>query len=113
MRCVGRSCLCFRKKRLAGISPISDLDAEMKWVKERSKVQRPEEFGGKVIDAICRNARCCWICENWVAHEIDYIPGLSDETQTPEELDEIESIYAFFGIDGFTRPIKLTPVEET
>eukprot|EP00746_Dinoflagellata_sp_MGD_P149240 gnl/MRDRNA2_/MRDRNA2_81299_c1_seq1.p1 gnl/MRDRNA2_/MRDRNA2_81299_c1~~gnl/MRDRNA2_/MRDRNA2_81299_c1_seq1.p1 ORF type:complete len:1465 (+),score=308.52 gnl/MRDRNA2_/MRDRNA2_81299_c1_seq1:52-4446(+) len=93
-------------------SVSANLDTEMKWVRERSKVQRPEQFGGKAIDALNRNARCCWICENWVAHEIEYVPGLSDETKTPEELEEIESIYAFFGIDGFTRPIRLTPLEE-
>lgn len=95
---------------VAGSSAFSkqDIEFEKEWVKVHEKVQRPAEFGAAgCFDTVQGNERCCWICENWVEEQVCYIPGWSG----PKE-EEIETIFAFFSIDGFKRPTRLVRSSE-
>jgi len=100
------------EKRMQAPAPFSedDLQVEKAWIAVHAKAQQSLDFGNtEVCEDVRRNARCCWVCENWVEQRVSYIPGWSgDETSA----DEVTAVYAFFSLDGFTRPTKLAKVEE-
>jgi len=82
-----------------------DLITERGYVAQRSRVQAIMDPSKTASDAVQRNAKCCWMCENWFEHKIFFNPqkaGLGDE---------VGSIHAFYSIDGFVRPTKLTRQE--
>eukprot|EP00441_Pelagodinium_beii_P033345 CAMPEP_0197644852 /NCGR_PEP_ID=MMETSP1338-20131121/17692_1 /TAXON_ID=43686 ORGANISM="Pelagodinium beii, Strain RCC1491" /NCGR_SAMPLE_ID=MMETSP1338 /ASSEMBLY_ACC=CAM_ASM_000754 /LENGTH=1652 /DNA_ID=CAMNT_0043218317 /DNA_START=87 /DNA_END=5045 /DNA_ORIENTATION=+ len=87
-----------------------DVQAEKDWVKVHSKVQLPSCFDAKTeFEDVRINERCCWICENWVAQQVCYIPGVSGPEIHAEEVTEV---FAFFSIDGFARPSRLTKTSD-
>jgi len=86
-----------------------DLQLEKSWVAARTKAQQPLDFATNSCEDVRRDARCCWICENWVEQRVSYIPGWSGPEISP---DEVVSVLAFFSVDGFTTGTKLTRIEE-
>jgi len=88
----------------------SDLDFEKEWIGVQSKVVRCGDFGQRLrFEDVRLNERCCWICENWVQEVVSYYPGWSGPEQS---FDEVDVVFAYFSIDGFTRPTRLTKTEE-
>ncbi|CAE8646561.1 unnamed protein product, partial [Polarella glacialis] len=68
------------------------------------------DFNAKAdFEDVRLNERCCWICENWVDHAVSYIPGWSGYEEEP---DEVLQVFAFFSIDGFTKPTLLTKTSQ-
>lgn len=88
------------------VAPFSedDLQRERNYTIARSRVQT---IAGDV-ESVQVNAKCCWICENWVEHRLFFDPtdALSEEEQA--EIGIVETVYAFYSIDAFTRPIVLS-----
>jgi len=81
-----------------------DLGNERRWVQESSRVQTIADLSISDAEAVQRNAKCCWICENWVEHRISFIVHVGGSGIQPEE---VESVFALYGVDGFTRPTRL------
>jgi hypothetical protein len=97
---------------VGGSEPFSpeDIEVEKVWAEERAKVQRPMDFGnGRQFEDARVNERCCWICENWVQETVSYIPGWSG----PEvSIEDVSQVFAYFSIDGFQRPTRLSRTTE-
>lgn len=87
-----------------------DLDNEKEWLGVQARVQQPAAFNGIChFEDVRINERCCWICENWVEQPVCYIPGWSG----PEtSADDIANVYAYFSVDGFSRPSRLSKVTD-
>ncbi|CAE7224762.1 CPK26, partial [Symbiodinium natans] len=81
-----------------------DLSWEKAWLGVHAKVQSAPAFVQE-SEEVSANERCCWICENWVAQEVFYIPGWSGAETS---LDEVVNVFAYFSVDNFTRPTRLS-----
>jgi len=87
-----------------------DLETEKEWVGVQSRVQHASNFSGSDrFEDVRINERCCWICENWVEEPICYIPGWSGSETSA---DAVTSVYAYFSIDDFSKPSRLTRTTE-
>jgi len=84
-----------------------DLQAEQRWVENRSRVQPLGKFLSNDFEALQRNTKCCWICENWVEHKVAFTPGVSSRNA-----DNVESVSVLYSIDGFTRPTTLSKQDQ-
>eukprot|EP00929_Paragymnodinium_shiwhaense_P078291 TRINITY_DN40560_c0_g1_i1.p1 TRINITY_DN40560_c0_g1~~TRINITY_DN40560_c0_g1_i1.p1 ORF type:complete len:1007 (-),score=206.42 TRINITY_DN40560_c0_g1_i1:149-3169(-) len=82
-----------------------DLLLEQRWAREDGRVKTVVNNSCSEAEALQRDSKCCWICENWVAHPINFI-----ESHTENEI--IDSVFALFSIDGYTRATHLVRKEE-
>ena len=79
------------------------------WLGVQSKVQPAFR---RPLEEVTATESCCWICENWVEQEVHYIPGpfcSAWRKQSPGwsgPLEEVTKVFAYFSIDGFTRPLR-------
>lgn len=86
-----------------------DISSERRHIQKRGQVQTIPEISGGDAHMVHRNARCCWICENWVEHKIVYAPT----RPIPKVGGQEVAVHVLFGIDGFARPIKMAKVEDS
>lgn len=87
---------------------VNVTEVDLQW--ERNYVADQSLVTGYTTDDISvqRNAHCCWICESWVEHRTIFKPSgaLGEDGSRPdlERKIKIDTIKAFYSIDGFARP---------
>lgn len=90
-----------RRVEKSDVFSDGDLGLEKAWVGVHAKVQ-PAPFSSH-LEEVSATESCCWICENWVEQEVCYIPGWSG----PASAEEVVDVFAYFSVDGFSRPSRL------
>lgn len=91
-----------RRVEKSDVFSEGDLGFEKAWLGVHAKVQ-PALFSSRLEEVSARES-CCWICENWVEQEVCYIPGWSG----PMSGAEVQEVFAFFSVDGYSRPSRLS-----